>query len=149
VNDVKGKVNFNDLKPVLMKALEKNNGLYEISGDNVVWRFGEGEEIDTDAEEENLREGNPDLTEKQAEEIVNNAFVYTHANYDGFEKQYKTTYKEEMKETIQKSNSFEEFFNALNSEDVRMDWIERQDEYEEDDFHEALAKSLNDFRKKK
>jgi len=149
LTDIRGKVDFNDLKPILHKALEKNNGLYEISGDNRVWHFGETFEIDSQSESENLKESHPELTKEQADQIVEDAFDYYRTDYDDFEKEHKEDYKEQMKKIIDESHSFDDFNSKISSEEFTQEWAENLFEFTDGQFHEALAKSFKAFEKKK
>ena len=147
INDVKGKISFKDVKPVLLNALKKNDGLYEISGDNRVWHFGEGLEPDESSERDYLIEEKK-LPEEKVEKIIQTAYDYFKTNYDEFEKEYSGVYKRDMKKIIEESESFADFINKIKSEDFRMTWLENQDEYINNKWQKALSQSMGRTKKK-
>jgi hypothetical protein len=134
------KFTLGEMKPVLEKALKKNDGLYEISGDNRVWKFGEGldDAIDRESEVEHyVEEG---LTQEEAEEEVDEKLSNMKTSYEDFEKQYGKDYKKEMAELLGTAQSFDDFFKEIDTEDFRYNWIERGQEYASNAYYKAKGK---------
>lgn len=146
LNGVKGKVDFKDIKSVLLEALKKNDGLYEVSGDNRVWHFGESFEPDESADRDYLIEKKK-LPKEKAEKIIQDAYDYYKTDYDEFEKQYGSVYNKEMKKIIEDSTSFEDFINKIKSEDFTMTWAENLMEYTDQKWRKALSQSMGRSKK--
>lgn len=95
----KNDVSFNQLKPLYIQSANEKDGLYEISGDNVRWHFGEGDDAEYYAQSE-------DLTQNQREKFYEE---YSTINYDEFAEKYGEQYKKDVKKAINSSGSFREF----------------------------------------
>ena len=93
----KNDVSFNQLKPLYIQSANKKDGLYEISGDNVRWHFGEGNEYEIEDE---------GFTESQKEKFYED---YSPINYEEFEEKYGEQYKKDVKKAIKSSGSYREF----------------------------------------
>jgi len=103
-------VQLSDMKEAITKSIKKKNGLYEISGDNRVWKFGEDfseseveEQLDAIAENEVFTEEEADAFKEYFWRNNNGSW----ADYDKFEKEYKKEYVEKMSEAVNGSDSFE------------------------------------------
>jgi hypothetical protein len=96
----KNNVSFNQLKPLYLESAKEKDGLYEISGDDVRWQFGETGVDDYYMLEE---EG---LTESQKEQFYEE---YSPISYEEFEKKYGEDYRKDVKNAIKSSSSFREF----------------------------------------
>ena len=125
-------VTFEKLKPLYLKSAETKDGLYQISGDNVFWHFGEGD----DADEIYLEDEN--LNEEQKNKFYD---VYSPIKYEEFEKSYGNEYKQDVKKAINSSSSFKEFNEKLEglSEDYR--------EKVREENQERTFKALNKIKK--
>jgi len=114
LSDVKSKsISFRQIKPQLLKSAEKNDGLYEMSGDNVVWHLGQ---IENDVDESYEIEEAGISKEKQDD-------VYSEYNpitYKEFEKENSKMYKEKIKKAIKESNSYEEFMEKQDEIQVEL-----------------------------
>jgi len=145
----KNKITFESLKPLLLKAIEKGDGIYELSGDNLLWKFGEGlasgrPDADYIKErfEELVADGTLRETQKQMfeDETINN-FSFT---FEDFE---KTDYAKDIKESMQKmaksSKSFKEYFNQL--EDDKDTRLEDVNEYLSNQEYEAIQKATENL----
>jgi hypothetical protein len=135
---------FKEMKPALMKALKKNDGLYELSGDNEMWQFGYGaaDMIDTTtAEEEAVEAG---ATKEQASEEVDTKFNNMKIDYEDFEKAYGSEYQQYMTKLIKGAKTFEDFFGKLEEEGIRQHWFEEVDGF----VGQAYAEAKGTERKK-
>lgn len=94
------RLSFNQLKPLYYESAEKGNSLYEVSGDNVRWKFGEGNDVDYLTLEE---EG---LTDRQKEKFYEQ---YSPITYEEFSKKYNKKYQADVQKAIKSSGSFREF----------------------------------------
>lgn len=142
LNDVEGKVDFNDVKPILKENIKKNDGLYELSGDNVIWHFGEWE-IDSDAEKQELIE-NDGLSEKNAEAVIDKSWSYYSPDFDDFEKQYGEEYREGMMSKLENSNSFQGFIE--NVDGFKQEMTESMASYHDGKFSEAVAEAIKQLK---
>jgi len=140
-------ISFDDLKNILLKDLKHNDGLYELSGVNRIWKFGDiddilDDEIDSDLDGLEEFEG---LSDDQKEELREKAFEYAEINIDDFEKEYEDDYKNLMKKAIENTHLFNEFFNDISSYSESI--IENFNEYISEQAYEALDKALNELKK--
>ncbi len=81
-------ITVEQIREMLIRSIQSNNGLYEISGDNRKWRFGDDDEYLIEEEINYYAEEN-DLSDKEKEELEE--FFWRHsksnsADYDTFEK---------------------------------------------------------------
>jgi len=137
-------ISFNDLKNILLKDLKHNDGLYEISGDNQLWKTENKydylyDEMDNILDEEEFE----DLSDEQKEELKEKAFEYVDINFDDFEKEYGDDYKDLMKKVIENAQSFDEFFENISSYTAE-EVIEDFDSYIYEQAYESLQKALNE-----
>jgi hypothetical protein len=103
LNDVK-KLNFVQIKSLLYTSSKAKDGLYELSGDNRRWHFGETE--DESYIEDEMDEN--DFTEEQKDKVWNE---YKSITYEQFEKKYGNQYRIDIDTAIYNSKSFEEFMS--------------------------------------
>lgn len=113
----KNDVSFNQLKPLYIQSANEKDGLYEISGDNVRWRFGE-----TGVDDEYMLE-DEGLTESQKQQFY---MEYSPTNYEAFEEMYGEQYKKDVKNAIKTSGSFREF--NIKMDELREDYTEKANE---------------------
>ena len=96
----KNQISFNQLKPLYLQSAKNTDGLYEISGDNRRWHFGE-----TGVDDYYILE-DEGLTEKQKEQFYEE---YSPMSYEQFEEKHGKEYREDVKQAIKSSGSFREF----------------------------------------
>lgn len=108
------KIDFEkDIKPLIKKAIEKNDGLYQISGDNVLWKFGQYETDDYQLEEDFKESGVDKSKLEKFKEAFYDNFTY---DYDEFEKSYHgKELKKKMLELAEKSKTAEEYMNGISA----------------------------------
>jgi len=125
-------VPFSEIKPLLKQGAKKGVGLYELSGDNVRWRFGDiqttRENTDEELEEYAREKG---LKPSQAKAFVkfykDKSFEFSPEkhpsfDYDEFEKLKKSKYSDRMQSAVESSQDYEDFFE--NVENVEEDILE-------------------------
>jgi hypothetical protein len=107
LQDVKKEnINFDKkVKPYLYESAKTKDGLYEMSGDNVRWHFGEDLMDSYDIKEEY------ELTDKQADEFW---IKYSGLTYEQFQRKYGKEYQQDIDKAISESHSFEEFMEKTN-----------------------------------
>ena len=145
-------VSWDDFKPLLLKAAKKKDGLYELSGDNQMWHFGETYADSLyEAQHEHQRELEENgWTKEDAEKESEAKLDHTKIEYDDFEKEYGSEYTEAMEKLIKESKSFKDFIDELNSESFSYDWAEHSLLYPESVFYNAPGdKNLEKKYKKK
>jgi hypothetical protein len=140
--DEKG-ITFDAFKEKMMKSIDEDDGIYEITGDNKRWKFGEAFEPDTGSEIDYLvdEEG---YTEEEARRIVDGAFTFTGTTWSDFVNtdKYRSA-KRELTEAIEQSNSFEQFFKEI---DDRQEGIqEDMFEFDNNNWMESIGKSREKF----
>ena len=136
---------FEDLKPLILESLEdkEGNGLYQITGDNIIWHFGQGYDLDIDMELE-YYDQEYDLTKKDMDEIKDKYWSKMSGksiNFDEFkESNYYDDIKLDIKEAIIESNTFQEYFKSLGKidETAMYSVSEWSDEIEREEFSEAF-----------
>ena len=125
----KNNINYNQVKPYLLKSVDKDDGLYELSGDNVLWRFGETGEPELDyLDEENF-------SEEQKQKFYDYNEPVT---YEEYTKENRGWYQKAMKENIHKSKSYAEYMDGL--EDIQSDARDRFNEMNTTKIMEAINK---------
>lgn len=142
-------ISWDEFKLVLLKAVEKKDGLYELSGDNAIWNFGNyNDELYSLQEEEIDRlEGDgwsEEDAKKESEYKVYNAKIY----YERFEKEYGKEYVEEMRKLIDRSKSFGDFVEKLNDESLINKWTEHVMNYIDSEYYNAKGESELEIKNK-
>ncbi len=132
-------LSWNNFKPLLLKAAMKKDGLYELSGDNQMWHFGETyADSLSEAQSEYQRELEENgWTKEDAEKEAEAKQNHTKIKYDDFEKEYGSEYTAAMDKLIKESKSFKDFMDRLNSESFSYDWTEHSMLYPESVFNNA------------
>lgn len=132
-------LSWDNFKPLLLKAAMKKDGLYELSGDNQMWHFGETYADSLyEAQSEYQRELEENgWTQEDAEKEAEAKQDHTKIEYDDFEKEYGTEYTESMEKLIKEAKSFKDFMDKLNSESFSYDWAEHSLLYPESVFYNA------------
>lgn len=120
---------FKSLKPMFLKSAKKGNGLYELSGDNRVWNFGETSESEYDMFDEEK------FTEEEKSKFYN---YYKGDDFDEFEKKYGKNYKTDMENAIKSANNFNEYFD--NIEGLKDGIMEDYFNYNDENKFEAMEK---------
>lgn len=125
----KEEISYNQVKPYLLKSVDKDDGLYEISGDNRVWHFGEIGEPETDfLDEENF-------SEEQKSKFYE---YYQPVTYEEYAKENRGWYREKMKKNINNSKSYEEYMNGL--QDIQSEAVEKFYEMNTQKITDAIIK---------
>ena len=137
VKDIEKELPFSKFKPALNKALKKNDGLYQISGDNNLWTHGGIYDVLDTTEEVRERVENDGESEEEAKEQVNEKIGNMKAPYEGFEKEFAKQYKQEMGGIIAGSASFGDFLSKIDNDEFRLGWLENVDRYAREKFNEA------------
>jgi len=110
----KAGVPFSKLKEHLLKSAKKADGLYELSGDNRRWHFGESSEMEYDELNERVQDGI--IPEDKKDEVLDKFWdVYKSETYDfdKWSKGEKKDYIKNVTEAIKKSKTYEDFFEEL------------------------------------
>lgn len=126
----RNKVSFNQLKPLYLKSAKENDGLYEVSGDNRRWHFGETGVSDSYILEE---EG---LTEKQKENFYSD---YSPISYEEFQGKYGKAYKKDVQEAVKSSQSFREF--NMKMDELREKYTQLANEEDENRVYSAVSRA--------
>lgn len=143
LNDLKeNNVSFDRLKPFLIKSAEKGDGLYELSGDNSRWKFGQGKEEDID---EYLSNDDITLTLKQKDKFERSYDYTDRASFENFEKEYKKEYVQKIKELVNQSTSTSDVFDNLT--ELKEDYTEKVFEWEDNLLYENFHNNWEKFKK--
>ncbi|MEM4114528.1 MAG: hypothetical protein QXP59_00725, partial [Saccharolobus sp.] len=95
IKEIEKEMPYETLKPFLLKAAKKGDGLYEISGDNQAWHFGttfDGAEKDDLEEILELYNFTPEQQDKFKDYFYDNLTF----DFDDFKKDYKEKYIDEI-----------------------------------------------------
>lgn len=140
-------VTYNKLKPLLMSKVNDGTWLYEISGDNVRWHFND--DIDEGAVLDEQMDGMEDeYNEEQIETITDAVWDKDYSySFEDFEEDYGDRIKKEIKEFIRDSNTYQEFFDAMNDESFTYQITEDYVLGAEDKIRDALFESIEKLKK--
>lgn len=131
-------ISWDEFKPTLLKATQKKDGLYELSGDNVTWHFGNyNDELYELQEAEKERLEGEGWSEEDAEAEAEAKLDNTHIPYEKFEKEYGEYYVEEMTKLIEKSKSFKDFIEKLGNDSLITEWLENTTQYIDSAYERA------------
>jgi len=135
---------YSDIKQDVIQSIKEHDaGIYEATGDNRVWHFGE-DYLDAKYEIEDFAK------EKgyNADDIDPWAY-YEGNSYEAFKKSdyYKDT-KEELLEAYTSSATFEVLFEKFKSEDFTLSMMETTSNFQTDKFQKALMKWEEENKKK-
>ena len=105
-------VQLNDMKEAITKSIQKKNGLYEISGGNGVWKFGEdfSEQFSEELKEIALSYELSDEDADKFEEYFWSNSNGSWADFSKFRKEYGKEYADKMSKAVKESESFDELF---------------------------------------
>jgi hypothetical protein len=133
LEEAKG-INFDKkVKPYLYKSAKTKDGLYEMSGDNVRWHFGQDLMDSYDLKEE---EG---LTEEQEKEFW---VQFNGLTYEKFQRKYGKQYQQDIDKAISESHSFKEFMDKTN------ELKEEYNEYADEETMNEVRETINKIGKK-
>ncbi len=146
---------FADLKPFMRKSLADDlDGLYQVSGDNGRWKFGDSDNIDAEMEQEvdyrvdedpdhqgELDSGDKDDLYRLASEKLNID------NFETFEKENTKWYTDVMTKAINDSDTFDDFASAV--EDIREAEDESHRENLQNKIGFAVGEAVDDLLKEK
>lgn len=160
-----GNITLLKIKTMLLNSLKTGNGLYEISGDNNAWYFGNlYDSVDYESYKDDLLDEFPNLTNEQLNEIIEETEENVNLDYEDFEKENIKDYKRNAKYAILKAQSISGLFLNLNlvEDEIRDAVYEWQSEISTTAFIEArnhfvknnqdvfkLAKAITDKKQKK
>jgi hypothetical protein len=151
IDKAKGNLEFSEIKSDVIKKLDHPDAMYEISGDNNLWNGSEaGEMIDIDAEIEYVKD-DYGLTDEQAEELSSDVWGNFDYSFEGFMEYRGKGLLDDVKKIVNNSNSFEELFDELDSEEFWYDKQEPVREYIDNQFAGAMNQTIKElgFDKKK
>jgi len=139
-------VGFMTMKPLLLKKLD-GSWLYEISGDNTRWHFHQ--DVDEGAMvSEELEYGGDTYTDKEQEMIGEELWnISTSYEFEEFEENWGEQIKKEMKEIIEGSTTYNQFFSKINDEDFRYNMDERYIEGVREKIQEAIIEAISKLEK--
>jgi len=135
---------YADVKKDVVEDAEVGDGVYEMSGDNVRWKFGEGtfnDEIDLDdqAKEEGINVD--ELKEKYFD-------YYTATNYDDFAKSEQSdAVQKKIVKAFKDADTFEEVFKNIKG--VEENIIYDVMDYDNEISNQAVSKAVAELRKAK
>lgn len=134
-------VTYKTIKVDVMTSVKSGSGMYEISGDNEMWHFGNVYDEIVEIREyiENYLE---DVTDEEKEKISDEAMP--NITYDRFQKSsYYKNVKKELIEKFKSANTFQELFDSLTGEGIQ--GIREEVFYY---FSEEVAEAVEEARKK-
>lgn len=106
-------ITFNDLKSVAIKnqkSKEIDDGMYELTGDNARWHFGEGEVDSSYLFDDYFELTEKNYSNKEKEKINNETWsLYNTPSYEDFLEEYGINYREKLIDALNESNNLEDF----------------------------------------
>jgi len=143
------RLSYKDMKPILLKSAQNGSGMYQITGDNKLWHFGESflsepseeinEFLDSMTQDDNI-----ELTDKLRERFFE-IFEYPNMDYDDFEKEYKKEYIKDATQAVNESQSYGELMDKMDN--LREGWLEQVMDYEHDLYSDAESEAYAKFKK--
>jgi hypothetical protein len=131
-------VSFADVKADTVASVKSGNGVYELTGDNVQWHFGQ-DTIDTEA----LIDEYVEQTGKTREEVQDAAYDIDVSDYDEFKK--SNAFKEaktELLGIVESADSFDTLMGNLSSSKLKEKMIYSLMDWQTEKFHEEMAVRL-------
>jgi phosphotransferase system IIB component len=131
-------VSFADVKADTVASVKSGNGVYELTGDNVQWHFGQ-ETIDMEA----LIDEYVEQTGKTREEIEGIAYDINLSDYDDFVK--SNAFKEakaELLGIVESADSFDALMGNLSSSKLKEKMIYSVMDWQTEKFHEEMGVRL-------
>jgi len=141
----KNGLKLSDVKAQLIKDIQKGDGVYTISGDNRLWRFGEGDEPDFDSAYDDI-----DRTPEEKEKIEDEFYNQYETSFDEFEKIYGKDIRRELLNAVNSSKDFEELFSEIEEREsgIQESFVrEYRGNQELEAFGRAVAKVSPDNKK--
>ncbi len=138
---------LNNFRKAIERSIKTCNGLYELSGDNVNWHFGQGYDPSVRMDEEVSEEN---LTEKQQKDFSENYF-WIHANagycdYEKFELECRDEYIKDALTALKDSRDFEELFDEIG--ELSESYDEKYREYADELFFDEYYQLIGKYKKK-
>lgn len=140
----KQKIDWNLFKKDVEKAIRTNtDGIYALSGDNVMWHFGQNPYVENEeifARDELETQG---FNENDIDKIIGDTYLNYNTDFNEFFNEYKNTLKKDMLNTLKKSETLEDYFSKL----VEVEETARElvIAYIAEKFRDAFNKSLEEF----
>jgi len=152
LKEMKEKVPFKEVKEILKKGAKKGEGLYEASGDNRRWHFGEdeGENAqyqaikDLELSEKDEKKFKEHLDEKYSDYMPEEK--HASHDFDTFEKKHKKEYIRDIQKAVDESDDYEQFLEKTENieEELQNEAMGEDEDYE----REIINKAYKDFETK-
>lgn len=146
LKDIQQEITFEQMKPFLEKSIKKGDGLYEISGDNVRWHFGDNDESDIEIIREDVDEmiRNGELSEKDKDDFTEKVYSNEEGvKFEDFEKENKSVFIKKCEAALKESKSYSDYMNTL--EDFKSDYDESYQNMKYEDVAVAIDKTKKEF----
>jgi hypothetical protein len=131
------KLKYSDIKKDVLPTVE--SALYEVSGDNALWSFGQG--IDELADAEDYISSSYDYLSIDDRNKLTDDMDYSWS-FEGFASSSEgKELLSELKKIFKQATSFEDLFDELNSDDFKYDSIEKPTMYISGKIADSVDKS--------
>ncbi len=149
-------VDFKAYRHILLAAARDGDGLYEASGDNALWHFGEPEP-DSEMLDEEARQFAEEWgwSKEKIDAYIEGEEYWTYSNpendYDTYAKEVGDDWARDIAERIEMADSWEEFMDDIASDDFAYDWrFEELGGYHfyEQAYHFAVPDAMKAWGKK-
>lgn len=146
---------FADLKPSMLKSLADDlDGLYQVSGDNGRWKFGDSDNIDAELEQEIDYQVDENSEQKGELDSGDKDDLYRltsekleHETFEQFETKNKKWYTDVMTKAINDSDTFDDFASEV--EGIREAEDESHREGLQNKVGFAVGEAIEQFVKEK
>ncbi len=149
-------VDFKAYRHILLAAARDGDGLYQASGDNRLWHFGDMEP-DEEMLEENAREiaENWGWPQEKIDAYIEGQEYWTYSNpdndYDTYASEMGDAWARAIKDTIEMSDSWEDFMDEVGSEDFKYDWAFESEtggyDFVERSYYDAVPDAMRAWEK--
>ena len=141
-------LDFNDFKEMIIESAKSGNGVYQITGDNVKWHFGQDGEREDEILDYDLQQ-NESLTDKELEEFKEYYWMQSGSestDYDVFEKSdYYKDLVEEIVSAVENADSWSDIVDRL--EGAKEVGEEASWDYSQNAITEDIYENFNKWNK--
>ncbi len=152
IQKTEGKLTFEDMKPTLLINIDEGEGLYQISGDNTKWKFGQDGEMMMDTENQEFEDIvlEYDLSDEQEEKLRDEYYMQHEESFESFKASSAgKNLQEKLKDVVKNSNSFDDFFLEIHDESFTYDAMEATMEYGSEEVYGAIDRAIKKLGYKK
>jgi len=138
----KNHIKLSDFKEDILKSAEKGDGIYELTGDNAKWHFGEDSEELFEAEQQVAEDEGVDVDELSK---ATDESDYKGTDFDAFKKSsYYKDVKENLIKSVKESSSWENLFSRI--DEIKDDAMQDSFSFSSESANELVMAGLGKLK---